>query len=1478
MYLTVFLLASIVCWAFIHCVLLPQCDGAFAAAEAIDRPLAARRIGLAGTRMLLCFLQQTAFIATLTSLFVIFMLYLMSRTGHSTIPLLTLEINDLHERRAQLRQLSFWWGEFNVLFLLLALALYLRAEGRRQMKRTIADAKGEAAVRRAECEQALRDGGNWDDPAAQPVLLLIQSRISRVRTSWQRSSGVELPSDDGALERMYERVERSLRATAHASIASDWQEIKTARPSTRLMLQIRNWVTPINVALLLASPVINLLFFLAYIVFGILNNLHIETTRIEDEMNKFMKAHLWVVLPCFLMYAVCGTILSCILLIYTIGMLFGIPFAVATIQFLAIPANILIAWQIGRAKSKSVVIAIIAAILIYSFAVFRFTVNRLDLFLLFDFLWPMVYLAVMFEKHVHQLRHRTNEERMQRWLERWLKPRGATRAKQIEAQAQAEAGPDKKQILQRAAWLLEYKGLREEYIKLAADEAAARYLVDPHRAALPEPQTRGERIQRWLLSRGVIYGTSGISRGLTVITQLLLIPSMLALQLSPVSEQLRRREVRLSDLRVALSEEQWQRQHRQQINSAYVLPPDAETVIHEIAAAYERANRGAIPVADKEKPPYYPIRAAATRSDILTHFVEARRQNGTTSAEYSSTVYERPISAVPASQGQRGAVETTYLRNGEQAVAELAGEERRSPVSAATAETVHLNTRFGQQMAAKLHVLLRYRPDALASWRKSLESFRTTASYYDITYQLQNSAMSELLDDAQSDFASYLRGVTRRTTPQEETLSFLRWQEQRRQIVFLDTLEATGDVQQARRAAEQLPERSVVVVPIELQYIARLNRVVSRALPMEQIDRVASLRPAHLAEGDIFPTKAGAKATDRQTADSAADTERKLAEQGAYEHTDPAWRDADSSRLPPPVTLPGTPQTISEPAGLTLSPSTGFVEGLDLEARFKGFWNKTTAAWKQSNTEWQARSAVDPDPESRSHDDEEPIREIEIPHPFEAPIRNTVLFGGTDGAPTTDTADITEVRWAAASNGAVRVTLISSDGTRIVSQPFRSSILYQALTFAADGRDTAVTMIPMPPLREVRIVLHPSLVDSPLGSGIIELDRFVDRFAPPDSELRKDIESDVDFQRNLYLYADLRRACLLAPTARSAEAKAVRTVTDTTSKILHIWLSSHDVRFRQKILAAADPSKSILIACKSALDAELVDQITSALHTRDPMSDLDRQLKQRIAAVEVETITAQQDALWKRIRERSGLKRGQGNRQRLYLWSLRPASAPERSQTSDHPGTESPADTLARWRRPAPRFIVRTAVIANPAPVDLKALLTGSTPEGQSLRFVLRVFVEGDATPWVIPSALNKMQVPIQRALDGDLRSREIYRDAAEAACLVRFFRLAFDGRLGKRFPIEKLAALARAVQPDARAGIGATHTLRWHDPTTPPYFPANAKPQAGDRQMVARLRQSFGIEAELKREALARKLNQTPEIQPSSRGASSSYRLSESR
>jgi hypothetical protein len=379
-----------------------------------------------------------------------------------------------------------------------------------------------------------------------------------------------------------------------------------------------------------------------------------------------------------------------------------------------------------------------------------------------------------------------------------------------------------------------------------------------------------------------------------------------------------------------------------------------------------------------------------------------------------------------------------------------------------------------------------------------------------------------------------------------------------------------------------------------------------------------------------------------------------------------------------------------------------------------------------------------------------------------------------------------DLRWEADGPN-LRLLLIDKDGQVRRSRPFRKSLVYHALTYAADGRPLAVTMATAQPLSELRILLHPTLVDTPLGYRIVELDRFVDRFSGNEKAFpgRRKAELEVRAQADLYRLARAQRLLALRDLLKSLSAYRIlaKLQAEASQCLESPQLRKSAALALQEPQLFQDEQRSPLPVKKEFFDPALVQLIVATAKAGDGLDQFLERLKKE----------ALQDFAQRWNRDRpleQQLQRLLTPAPEFQIWSgvrEQPYSIRPEILLPDEPGSL----TLPF------QFMLQVAFTSPPLFLDEEQR------EQQIESYI-------DKNPWEFPALREALQKRVLDALAGDAKARDILADTAEFTVLQRLFRAAFLGKLGKDFPIERLLALTEATVP-ASGTVRSVRTPRWN-------------------------------------------------------------------
>ncbi len=386
--------------------------------------------------------------------------------------------------------------------------------------------------------------------------------------------------------------------------------------------------------------------------------------------------------------------------------------------------------------------------------------------------------------------------------------------------------------------------------------------------------------------------------------------------------------------------------------------------------------------------------------------------------------------------------------------------------------------------------------------------------------------------------------------------------------------------------------------------------------------------------------------------------------------------------------------------------------------------------------------------------------------------------------------DVRELNWTV-EDARVTLAVTDSEGNSYESRPFRAGVMHQALAYAADGRPLAVTMAKATPLHELRILCHPALIDSPLGSRVIEIDRFVDVFTG-ESDFRREASLLVQHANRLYIFV---RALRLRSAGDDIEA-------------MKPHLSPESIPYIDASLAEAesilqDPNYFVSVNMALANSEGLDDPMRTPLRAKPEFYD--QQLVSDIVEA-AETTDFQ-----------------------VFVSSL--VTKYENALDSSELGLVLPLgfpindriEKLGEWLKPAPQFEIWSGVREAEFNLSFDGLLPEANENDLPISFMLQVaftsppaFIElaeddeySDESPWEFPAISQQIHDTVLDATKGRAREGTILRDVSEFTVLQRFFRMAIEDRLGERFPLERLAELQQECLESSPPLYW--RTLRWN-------------------------------------------------------------------
>jgi len=384
--------------------------------------------------------------------------------------------------------------------------------------------------------------------------------------------------------------------------------------------------------------------------------------------------------------------------------------------------------------------------------------------------------------------------------------------------------------------------------------------------------------------------------------------------------------------------------------------------------------------------------------------------------------------------------------------------------------------------------------------------------------------------------------------------------------------------------------------------------------------------------------------------------------------------------------------------------------------------------------------------------------------------------------------------------------LVRSDGSSIEVGRYDPAIVHHALVYAADGRVTTVTMVTAEPLHDLRILLHPALVDTGLGCSAIRLDQLADQVSTgwnaPNQSLVRRREAAI---ANLY-YQD--------SVYRWAWAIRMQVLSD---------------RYRRHFDQLEDYGRWALAR------AEEITDLGNALSTELPLADLgflssnpefyDRRLVNILSRCDSsESVNGFDGCIRRSLTPEVPATESYGSDSTMS-WAAAPPGIVSWSGVREQPWVVDEAISFMKSDQPLGpfRFMVQIAFTSPPSFVSDVA---GYDPMLESF---------DDETPHEITSLANPLMDEIVSNARQEAETAEVLTRMAEFTHLQRLFRAVLDGQLVLTdMVVDDLATLASQT-----AGfVNRAQTLRW--------LPQQ-QPEASDLgDEIARLRESLGLDVQM--------------------------------
>lgn len=875
--------------------------------------------------------------------------------------------------------------------------------------------------------------------------------------------------------------------------------------------------------------------------------------------------------------------------------------------------------------------------------------------------------------------------------------------------------------------------------------------VDPDRVAYPPPEGWRQRVQYFLVSQGLMTSLRGGTRALFLAGYVLLVPALLGVQSGQIGDALTSRIVKLDDLRVTASQreamEEWQEALRTGATPAIETPwtDEDEEAANTAAAQFENAL-SAMPQSGRILPTAYsvvPLRAQQIREQILRRAVA--------SAPTSRLVEQPSFSEAP----DLVEVERETLKAYEEA-----GTGRRP------------KTEAGRRMVRELRQVGDEYPGA---WQRIKTSVRAGAASFqhpttaDDLSRMMLTRMMGMASEGAGGSGTELGRIVQQVDDLVG-LDALRRAYPVRSRQYLSALLGGSPLDEAARLImEEDPARPIWTEAEE----RHLKAVVSESIPrnpgrgLAENPPTLTVRPeAHVALQDAAEEASevrrllvpqGNRQAGVEIADALADYgdhfvgQRSNPKLTTHEALVQAWERGETGGISPTVFTEDGSTSLGGGGG---GGGVGSGEGRGSGSRKASIPRTRTASFARARSFGGLRGFA---------------------------RVGGVLIGNEPSA--SKPLDFRDLRWKDEA-GKLSLSLVNAQGVAVSVGAFRPTIVRQALTYVADGRPVTVTMVHAKPLAELKILLHPALVDTPLGCRAIEIDRFVDMLTG-ESSARENASLAVASHANLYTLAWAHRVKGIVESETASAMGAL------------------DGRIRGALAAS-------FVEVQSQLSSPLV-AIGAAKALRN--SKILQDPKQSLIAAKPEFFDP---TLVGYVKSCAAASSG-GNLEKFGS-CIEERTAGEITKYLPEPTN--------KWFLPPPEFQIWSGVREREYALDptlsfLKPSGKGADAQLWPFDFMLQVaftsapLIQGqedenytDEKPWEFPSIAGAIRTEVLKGIQADGNRQSILNDMREFTVLQRLFRTALSGGLGERFPQEKLVALMDATKSQISK---PSRTLRWN-------------------------------------------------------------------
>ncbi len=877
--------------------------------------------------------------------------------------------------------------------------------------------------------------------------------------------------------------------------------------------------------------------------------------------------------------------------------------------------------------------------------------------------------------------------------------------------------------------------------------------LDPEDVQLPAPVTRWEKIQTFFISQGLLSCLDKGTRTLVVASLLLVIPSLIGICSQPAADRLQMRIVQLDELFVQASAEEALSTWKNAKNGLGLthetdLSAPDEQALDELARLFE--DELAAPPQGSAKLPSapftssYEFRSQLLRDRLLTRGV---------STNNAQLPPERRIldrrSSISDAEG---------LKPREKALVAFSDHAM---------DTKGPRTDIGKKVRQELGEIARRSPrEFMQHVRSGIESFQRPAS----SDALQRTLFSQILNQTAYEGAPELGDLV--SLPRKEDFSKgVRRMEEARAGQFLETISQSGNVTEAVERVRTYDPKRPLMTGAHLSEVQNVFRTITTDLPNPEIiaEKFHETPPRVYSKAEPQTNERAAVSALEKLESSHSPGIMPVSQQSADALA--RYEDWFPGQVRSATTTPRTQAltAMAQRAG----PMAGSVRAVEDAGRM---------AFQRGGSFARLRGF------SRI---------------------GGVLIGREPSDPEEKKLDIRDIRWETVDDLTIRIKLVSADGRQYSSIPHRKSVVWQAMLYAADGRPVTVTMTTAKPLPLLRIQAHPIIEDTPLGYRMIELDRFVDKYTSGEEctdaicKAREEAQNIVEEHQALYTLAWAARILALNPEdfdGHESEIENYQLLAESIQDDLELELETlHTLKHSRQYLDK--PDHSPLTVKKEYYDPDLVRIVVDCAQRSDTLKAYRDELAGRMPA-EASKLAASYSAF----------RSGKPTTSKSGVPGLSGSAVGVVERASDDP--------THRWLSLPPTFEVWSGVREREFSLKPEEILMQDSKSPQEpLVFMLQVaFTSGpdpdenempdDMEPWEFPSLQEKIHNGVSKFVGKDSEDKQILADAGEFTMLQRLFRIAFAGRLGEGFPLEKLNELSEAV---ASPSPPKYRTLRWN-------------------------------------------------------------------